>query len=338
MGKPWWRVHGFYNRSLSPGGDDGEMVVNSDVGSLCHLSLSRHVAGPPAIWRVTLRWGFSFLRLVKKKTSSPWIPWNAAPNPERLIGVDVTISNESGGGEERVGDLWVEIVLDQPPAKSTHAKQSQESLDSNPPPRYVDAAAHPIVVKVLEETHEKTAPNCQISPRYTRSRIRVLFTGRRRDLVAGHSLDDHQPPGLRDVVFVCITNTASRAFSALRYFAGGSCCRLSFSPFPGGDDGEMVVNSDREVFVTVFSAPCCGATGNLAGDIGGGAFLFEISEEEDIFSMDPVERVPNLERLIGVDVTISNRSGGGEERVSDLWVEIVLDQFFIVGTEAVTRE
>ena len=108
--------------------------------------------------------------------------------------------------------------------------------------------------------------------------------------------------------------------------------------FPGGSDGAMVVNSDTEVFAPVFSAPCCGATGNLAGDIGVGAFLFEISEEEDIFSMDPVERVPNLERLIGVDVTISNRSGGGEERVGDLWVEIVLDQFFIVGTEAVTRE
>ena len=54
--------------------------------------------------------------------------------------------------------------------------------------------------------------------------------------------------------------------------------------------------------------------------------------------LDPVEGVPDLERLIGVDVTISNRTGGDEEMVGDLWVEIELDQFLISGREAVTRE
>ena len=109
--------------------------------------------------------------------------------------------------------------------------------------------------------------------------------------------------------------------------------------FPDGSDRAMFVNGDTEGIVPVFSVPCRGATGNLAGyKFGGGALLFEVSEEEDIFSSDPVERVPNLERLIGVDVTISNRTGGGEQRVGDLWVEIVFDQFLIIGREAVTRE
>jgi len=106
--------------------------------------------------------------------------------------------------------------------------------------------------------------------------------------------------------------------------------------FPDGCDRAMFVNSNTDCSVSVFSVPCCRATGNFAGDMGSGAFLFEVSEEEDIFSLEPVEGVPNLERLIGVDVTISNRSGGDEERVGDLWVEIELDQFLISGREAVT--
>jgi hypothetical protein len=108
--------------------------------------------------------------------------------------------------------------------------------------------------------------------------------------------------------------------------------------FPDARDRAMLVNSDTDGSVSVFSMPRCRATGNFAGDMGSGAFLFEVSEEEDIFSLDPVEGVPDLERLIGVDVTISNRTGGDEERVGDLWVEIELDQFLISWREAITME
>ncbi|KAJ6398008.1 hypothetical protein OIU77_018925 [Salix suchowensis] len=99
----------------------------------------------------------------------------------------------------------------------------------------------------------------------------------------------------------------------------------------------MFVNSDTEVFAIVFSCHDAGPPAILRLTLEVGLFFFELSEEEDIFSLDPVELVPNLERLIGVEVTLSNRSRGGEERLGELWVEIVLDQLLIVGREADTR-
>ena len=78
------------------------------------------------------------------------------------------------------------------------------------------------------------------------------------------------------------------------------------------------VNLDTYMMVFVLSMPCGRATGNLAGDIIGlEAYLFEISEEENILTMDSVERVPDLERLIGIEAAISNRSRGGKARVSE---------------------
>ena len=71
------------------------------------------------------------------------------------------------------------------------------------------------------------------------------------------------------------------------------------------------------MMVFVLSMPCCRATGNLAGDIniGLGVYLFEISEEENILTMDSVERVPDLERLIGIEAAISNSRRGGKARL-----------------------
>ncbi|KAJ6770438.1 hypothetical protein OIU79_021145 [Salix purpurea] len=82
------------------------------------------------------------------------------------------------------------------------------------------------------------------------------------------------------------------------------------------------------------------ATGNLAGDIiiGLGAHLFEISEEENILTMDSVERVPDLERLIGIEAAISNRSRGGKARVSEFGIQIEAHQFFLIRAESIARE
>ncbi|KAJ6293106.1 hypothetical protein OIU78_025144 [Salix suchowensis] len=82
------------------------------------------------------------------------------------------------------------------------------------------------------------------------------------------------------------------------------------------------------------------ATGNLAGDIiiGLGAHLSEISEEENILTMDSVERVPDLERLIGIEAAISNRSRGGKARVSEFGIQIEAHQFFLIRAESIARE
>ncbi|KAJ6724450.1 hypothetical protein OIU85_022381 [Salix viminalis] len=119
--------------------------------------------------------------------------------------------------------------------------------------------------------------------------------------------------------------------------------RLSISvteAFPEGCDTIILVDLDTYMMVFVVSTPCCRATGNLAGDIiiGLGAHLFEIREEENILTMDSVERVPDLERLIGVEAAISNRSRGGKARVSEFGIQIEAHQFFIIRVESIARE
>ncbi|KAJ6332959.1 hypothetical protein OIU77_008919 [Salix suchowensis] len=119
--------------------------------------------------------------------------------------------------------------------------------------------------------------------------------------------------------------------------------RLSVSvteAFPEGCDTVILVNLDTYMTVFVLSMPCCRATGNLAGDIiiGLGAHLSEISKEENILTMDSVERVPDLERLIGIEAAISNRSRGGKARVSEFGIQIEAHQFFIIRAESIARE
>ncbi|KAJ6293092.1 hypothetical protein OIU78_025131 [Salix suchowensis] len=110
--------------------------------------------------------------------------------------------------------------------------------------------------------------------------------------------------------------------------------------FPEGLDTVILVNLDTYMTVFVLSTPCCRATGNLAGDIiiGLGAHLSEISEEENILTMDSVERVPDLERLIGIEAAISNRSRGGKARVSEFGIQIEAHQFFLIRAESIARE
>ncbi|KAJ6770424.1 hypothetical protein OIU79_021131 [Salix purpurea] len=86
--------------------------------------------------------------------------------------------------------------------------------------------------------------------------------------------------------------------------------RLSISiaeAFHEGRDTIVLVNLDTYMMVFVVSTPCCGATQQSAGRhyYGLGAHLFEIGEEENILTMDSVERVPDLERLIGIEAAIS---------------------------------
>ena len=91
--------------------------------------------------------------------------------------------------------------------------------------------------------------------------------------------------------------------------------------------------------VFVVSAPCCRATGNLADDIIGlWAYLFEISEEENILTMDSVERVPDLVRLTGIEAAISNRSRGGKARVSEFGIQIEALESFIIRVDSIARE
>ncbi|KAJ6293097.1 hypothetical protein OIU78_025136 [Salix suchowensis] len=69
-----------------------------------------------------------------------------------------------------------------------------------------------------------------------------------------------------------------------------------------------------------------------------GAHLSEISEEENILTMDSVERVPDLERLIGIEAAISNRSRGGKARVSEFGIQIEAHKFFLIRAESIARE
>ena len=118
--------------------------------------------------------------------------------------------------------------------------------------------------------------------------------------------------------------------------------RLSISvteAFPEGRDTIIFVNLDTYMMFFVLSMPCCRATDNLAGDIIGlWAYLCEISEEENILTMDSVERVPDLVRLTGIEAAISNRSRGGKARVSEFGIQIEGHQFFIIRVESITRE
>lgn len=54
--------------------------------------------------------------------------------------------------------------------------------------------------------------------------------------------------------------------------------------------------------------------------------------------MDSVEGVPDLERLTGIEVAISNRSRGGKARVSEFGIQKEAHQFFIIRVESITRE
>uniref|UniRef100_A0A6N2NG09 Uncharacterized protein n=1 Tax=Salix viminalis TaxID=40686 RepID=A0A6N2NG09_SALVM len=106
---------------------------------------------------------------------------------------------------------------------------------------------------------------------------------------------------------------------------------------------QLTQNSDLERDGKLYSyivAAWVRATGNLAGDIiiGLGAHLFEISEEENILTMDSVERVPDLERLICIEAAISNRSRGGKARVSEFGIQIEAHQFVIIRVESIARE
>ena len=117
--------------------------------------------------------------------------------------------------------------------------------------------------------------------------------------------------------------------------------RLSISvteAFLEGRDTIIFVNLDTYLMVFVLSMPCCRATGDFAGDIGIGAFPFEVSEEENILTMDSAEGVPDLERLTGIEVAISNWSRGGKARVSEFGIQKEAHQFFIIRVESITRE
>ncbi|KAI5571586.1 hypothetical protein BDE02_11G103700 [Populus trichocarpa] len=125
-----------------------------------------------------------------------------------------------------------------------------------------------------------------------------------------------------------------RPSSSFCFFAStdGCCRRLS---------SQLTQNSDLRKgwqAILVHHPTAARATSDFAGDIGIGAFPFEVSEEENILTMDSVEGVPDLERLTGIEVAISNRSRGGKARVSEFGIQKEAHQFFIIRVESITRE